>query len=67
MTMSARVSFVAALSLGVFAAGVLTSARQAPPPPPFSASSLTLPAGFQAAVFAEGVDNALMDLPEAAF
>ena len=58
MTMSARVSFVAALSLGVLAAGVLTSARQAPPPPPFSASSLTLPAGFQAAVFAEKVDNA---------
>ena len=54
MTIFARVSFVAALSVGVFAAGLVTSARQAPSP----LASLTLPAGFQAAVFAEGVDNA---------
>ena len=54
MSTSARVSFVAVLSVGVLAAGLVTSARQAPPP----LASLTLPAGFQAAVFAEGVENA---------
>ena len=57
VTVSARASFVAALSLSVLAAGVLMSARQTPPPS-FSPASLKLPEGFQAAVFAEDVDNA---------
>jgi glucose/arabinose dehydrogenase len=54
MTISARASFAAALSVGVLGAGLVTSARQTTPP----LASLTLPAGFQAAVFADGVDNA---------
>jgi len=40
--------------VAVLAAGLATSARQAPAP----VASLTLPEGFHAAVFAEGVENA---------
>jgi glucose/arabinose dehydrogenase len=54
MALSARASFVAAVFVAVLAAGLATSARQAPAP----VASLTLPEGFHAAVFAEGVDNA---------
>ena len=61
MQISTRASFLtalAALSFAAFAIGPVTFARQAPPAPPFAISSLTLPAGFRAEVFAEGVDNA---------
>ena len=54
MAIPARSSFIAALSAGVLAAGLVTSARQTPAP----LATLTLPTGFQAGVFAEGVDNA---------
>jgi len=54
MALSARASFVAAVFVAVLAAGLATSARQAPAP----VASLTLPEGFHAAVFAEGVENA---------
>jgi glucose/arabinose dehydrogenase len=46
---------MAALTVGVLAAGLVVSARQTPSSP---VGALTLPAGFQAAVFADGVDNA---------
>lgn len=61
MQISTRTSFrtaLAVLSFAAFAIGPVTSARQAPPAPPFAISSLTLPTGFRAEVFAEGVDNA---------
>ena len=48
--------FVSAVCSVVVAAGVLASARQAPRP----LASLTLPAGFQADVFADNVGNARM-------
>jgi len=57
MTISARISLLAAVSVGVLAASLVTSARQAPQAPA-SLASLTLPAGFRADVFADQVDNA---------
>ena len=53
MNISTR-PFVVALCSGVLAAGLTASARQAPPP----LGPLVLPAGFQADVFAENVENA---------
>lgn len=53
MNTTARVSLVA-LSVGVLTAGLTTSARQAAD----ALAALTLPTGFRAAVFADGVDNA---------
>ncbi len=53
MTMSAR-PFVLALSAVVVATGLTAFGRQSSPP----LASLVLPAGFQADVFAEKVDNA---------
>lgn len=59
--MSTRV-FVAALAAIALAAGLTTSARQATPapqaPPSQPLAPLVLPAGFQASIFAEGVENA---------
>jgi glucose/arabinose dehydrogenase len=55
MSISTRASSLAALTVGVLAAGLVVSARQTPSSP---VGALTLPAGFRAAVFAEGVDNA---------
>jgi glucose/arabinose dehydrogenase len=55
MSISPRASSLAALTVGVLAAGLVVSARQTPSSP---VGALTLPAGFRAAVFAEGVDNA---------
>lgn len=59
--MSRRFS-IAAISFMALAAGLSTSARQAPPQAaqqaPSALAPLVLPAGFQASVFAENVDNA---------
>jgi glucose/arabinose dehydrogenase len=58
MIVSTR-SFLVALSAGVLATGLTSSARQGPPPaapPPLDA--LVLPAGFHADVFADKVENA---------
>ena len=49
-------AFAVALCAGLLAAGVTTAARQAPGP----LTSLVLPAGFHAEVFAENVGNARM-------
>lgn len=54
--------FVAVLSVTALAAGLTTSARQAPQaaqaPPAQPLAPLVLPTGFQASVFAENVENA---------
>jgi glucose/arabinose dehydrogenase len=58
MIVSTR-SFLVALSAGVMATGLMSSARQGPQPaapPPLGA--LELPAGFHADVFADKVENA---------
>lgn len=54
MIMSTRLLIVVLCSW-VLAAGLTPSARQSSPPP---LPALVVPAGFQANVFAEGVDNA---------
>lgn len=57
---SSRLAIAAVLSLAL-GAGFTTSARQAPTPSaraPQPLPPLVLPSGFQASVFAEGVDNA---------
>jgi len=51
-------SFVVALCAGIVAIGLTSSARQGPPPPAGPPAPLLLPAGFQADVFAEKVENA---------
>jgi glucose/arabinose dehydrogenase len=57
MTLSMRICSVV-LGTVVLAASLTTSARQAAPPVSAPLPKLTVPAGFQADVFAEGVDNA---------
>jgi glucose/arabinose dehydrogenase len=49
---------VLGLGFGVLAGGFTTSARQGAPPTPAPLANLTVPAGFQVDVFAEGVENA---------
>jgi glucose/arabinose dehydrogenase len=49
---------IVVLGFGLLAGGLTTSARQAAPPVPAPLPKLTVPAGFQAEVFAEGVENA---------
>jgi glucose/arabinose dehydrogenase len=50
--------FVAAISLVALTAGLTVSARQRGGQAPRPLAPLTVPAGFQVSVFAEGVDNA---------
>src|SRR6476619_4829357 len=57
MMMGTR-SFVVALCAGIVTTGLTSSARQGPPPPAGPPAPLVLPAGFQADVFAEKIENA---------
>jgi glucose/arabinose dehydrogenase len=57
MIVSTR-SFLVGLCAGVLATGLTSFARQGAPPPAGPPAPLVLPAGFQADVFAEKVENA---------